>query len=308
MVKNDAQYMLSVMSSQLTRTFFPALACVIAATLWGLLWYPLRLLEEMGIPGLWASLLIYCVALLFYIPVFWKGRVGLLEHKLEYILIAIFAGWTNLAFILAVLEGEIVRVLLLFYLSPIWAILLAVLILKEKLTRIGLCSLVLAMVGAILMLWQPNLSFSEGVSLADFYAITAGMAFAITNVVIRKMGTTPINLKITACWIGVIMLTLIALMFAQLPVPEITFNSGTLAFFVGFPFMFAMTWSAQYGVTHLPIQRSSVIFLLEIVAGAVSAALLTDEIVRNIEYVGGVLIISAGLISIINEKEQNIAT
>ncbi len=300
--------MLSTMSSQPTTHYFPALACVVAAVLWGLFWYPLRLLEEMGIPGLWSSLFIYCVVMFFYVPFCWKNRTEFLKHKLEYILIGLFAGWTNLAFILAVLEGEIVRVLLLFYLSPIWAILLAVLILKEKLTRTGICSLALAMVGGALMLWRPEMSIAEGIGLADFYAITAGMAFAITNIVIRKMGTTPINLKMGACWLGVIVLTLGALSIAQLPVPKITFNSGALVFLIGFPSMLVMTWAAQYGVTHLPIQRSSVIFLLEIVAGAVSAALLTDEIVRNIEYVGGVLIISAGLISVINEKNHNIAS
>ncbi len=71
--------------------------------------------------------------------------------------------------------------------------------------------------------------------------------------------------------------------------------------------MYLLTWTAQYGVTFLPVQRSSVIFLLEIVAGAVSAALLTDEIVSNIEYIGGALIISAGLISVIKEKNGDIS-
>jgi drug/metabolite transporter (DMT)-like permease len=164
------------------------------------------------------------------------------------------------------------------------------------------------MVGGALMLWRPDLNFSKGISLADVYAITSGMAFAISNVVIRKMGPTPINLKIGACCIGVIVLTLCALVLVQLPVPDITFNSGLLALLTGFPCMLVMVWTAQYGVTYLPIQRSSVIFLLEIVAGAISAAIWTDEIVRNIEYVGGILIISAGLISVINEKNHNISS
>ncbi len=296
------------MSSQPTSHYFPAFACATAAILWGLFWYPLRLLEEMGIPGLWSSLIIYCFALILIFPTCWKKRTDFLKHKLEYILIGLFAGWTNLAFILAVLEGEVVRVLLLFYLSPIWAILLAVFILNERLTRIGLCSLVLAMVGAGLMLWQPELNYTNGIGLVEFYAITSGMAFAITNIVVRKIGATPIEVKMGASWLGVVALTLCALLLTQLPVPEITFNSGLLALLIGFPAMFIMTWAAQYGVTHLPIQRSSVIFLLEIVAGAVSAALWTNEIVRNIEYVGGVLIVSAGLISIIKEKDQNIAS
>ena len=49
------------------------------------------------------------------------------------------------------------------------------------------------------------------------------------------------------------------------------------------------------------------IFLLEIVAGAVSAAYLTNEIVTNVEYIGGTLIIFAGLISVIKEKNEDIS-
>jgi len=290
------------MASQPTSHYFPALACATAAVLWGIFWYPLRLLEEMGIPGLWASLIIYSFALIFVIPACFNKRYEFLKFKTEYFLIGLFAGWTNLAFILAVLEGEVVRVLLLFYLSPIWAILLAVLILRERLTRVGLCSLILAMVGAGLMLWRPELNYLNGIGLVEFYAITSGMAFAITNIVVRKIGTTPLVVKMGASWLGVVVLTLLALLFVQLPVPEISVQSGILALLIGFPAMYIMTWSAQYGVTHLPIQRSSVIFLLEIVAGAISAALWTDEIVRNIEYIGGVLIVSAGLISVIKDK------
>ena len=303
--------MLSPMSSQpttqTTNQYFPAFACALAATLWGLFWYPLRLLEGMGVPGLWSSLITYAFAMLFLLPAFWKKRTEILKHKLEYILIGFFAGWTNLAFILAVLEGEIVRVLLLFYMSPIWAIFLAVIILRERLTLIGFCSLLLAMFGAGLMLWRPDYDYVNGIGLADFYAITAGMAFAVTNIAVRKIGDTPFEVKIGVAWIGVIVLTVCGIALAQLPLPRFSFNAGILCLFIGFPFMLVMTWSAQYGVTHLPIQRSSVIFLLEIVAGAVSAALLTNEIVRNVEYIGGILIVSAGLISIIKQKNQNIA-
>jgi drug/metabolite transporter (DMT)-like permease len=281
---------------------------MVAAVLWGVLWYPLRLLEGMGIPGLWSALLIYCSALIFLIPVCWQRRSEFLKHKTEYILVGVFAGWTNLAFILAMLEGEVVRVLLLFYLSPVWAILLAVFILRERLTMTGLFALILAMAGAILMLWNSDLDYANGVSLADIYAITSGMAFALTNIVVRKIGAVPIIMKMSSAWLGVIVLTLCGLAVTQLPLPEISLNSGSLAFLLGFPFMYVMTWTAQYGVTYLPIQRSSVIFLLEIVAGAVSAALLTDEIVSNIEYIGGVLIVSAGLISILKEKDNNIGS
>ena len=45
---------------------FPGLApasLLLAATTWGLLWYPYRLLEEVGLSGSLASLLTYCLGL-----------------------------------------------------------------------------------------------------------------------------------------------------------------------------------------------------------------------------------------------------
>ena len=144
-------------------------------------------------------------------------------------------------------------------------------------------------------------------SWADFYAITSGMAFAITNVMVRKIGEVPISMKMGSAWLGVICLTLCGLLIAKSQLPDITTQSGALAFLIGFPIMYVMTWTAQYGVTFLPVQRSSVIFLLEIVAGAVSAAYLTNEIVNDIEYIGGALIIFAGLISIFKEKNGDIS-
>ena len=280
---------------------------MVAAVLWGIIWYPLRLLEDMGIPGLWSILMIYCSALIFLFPFYWRKRIELYKHKFDYVLIGLFAGWTNLAFILAILEGEIVRVLLLFYLSPIWAILLAIVILHERLTLIGFIALVLSISGAVLMLWQPDFGYENGVTLADIYAITSGIAFAMTNIVVRKIGAVPIVMKMGSAWIGVIILTLCGLFLSQSSLPEVTLNAGSLAFLVGFPIIFVMTWTAQYGVTYLPIQRSSIIFLIEIVAGAVSAAYLTSEVVSNIEYIGGAFIISAGLISITKEKNHIIS-
>ncbi len=300
--------MLSTLSSQPRSQHFPAFCCMTAALLWGVFWYPLRLLEEMGVPGLWSTLIIFCSAMLILIPGCINARADFSKHRLEYLLLGLFAGWTNLAFILAMLEGEVVRVLLLFYLSPIWAILLAVFILHERLTKTGLIALILAMTGAVLMLWDTDLFLGSELSRADLFAITSGMAFAINNIIVRKIGEAPVALKIGVSWIGVIILTILGIIFTKsAPPPEISHNSGLLAFLIGFPTMFVLTWTAQYGVTYLPIQRSSVIFLLEIIAGAVSAAWLTNETVGDFEYIGGFLIVSAGLISVFKRKKHDLA-
>lgn len=299
--------MLSTMFPQPSAVLFPAFSCAIAALLWGVLWYPLRLLEQNGVPGLWATLLIYIVALLPVIVPCWQLRQQFLHQRVNYSLLALVAGWTNLAFILAMLEGEVVRVLLLFYLSPVWAMLLARLILGEKIEVPGLLALVLAMIGAVIMLWHPQF-FSTRLSLADCYAITAGMAFALTNVLIRRIGHVHWSLKLGSAWIGVVVISAIGLLLNVQTVPNFNGMTIWLILLLGFPFMFIMTWTAQYGVTRLPVQTSSIIFLLEIIAGAVSAAWLTSEVLDRAEYVGGVLIIAAGLIGVIKRQKAYIPT
>ena len=54
-----------------------------------------------------------------------------------------------------------------------------------------------------------------------------------------------------------------------------------------------MTLTVLYGVTHMPVHRSAVILLFELVVGAVSALLLTDEIVLYREWLGGFMIVTA---------------
>ncbi len=290
------------MFPQTPPTLFPAVSCAIAAVLWGLLWYPLRILENNNVPGLWATLLIYCVAILAVIVPCWRLREAYLKQKISYVVLALAAGWTNLGFILAMLEGEVVRVLLLFYLSPIWAIVMARLVLAEKIAMHGLLALFLALVGAVFMLWNPDF-FSTPPSLADSYAITAGMAFALTNVTVRRIGEVHWCLKLGSAWVGVIVICVIALLFTQQSLPMPGSDMTLLIVLLGFPFMLIMTWTAQYGVTHLPVQTSSVIFLLEIVAGAVSAAWLTNEVLGRGEYLGGSLIVVAGLVGVMHSKQ-----
>ena len=271
----------------------PVISCLISATLWGLLWYPLRVLEQKGVFGLWASILIYTSTLIPLLPGLWVTRAGVLKQPLMLALIGLFAGWANLGFILAVLEGNVVRVLLLFYLSPVWTVLLGIWILNEHLTRLAWASILIAMSGAVIMLSHPDQGLIIPAGAADLLAISAGFAFAVMNVLIRKTGEIPIVLKMGSTCLGVLLLSTAGLLIMPSPAPVFNLSTLTLAISVGAIGMLVMTYTAQYGVTHLPVHRSAVIFLFEIVAGAVSAALLTDEIVNTKEWLGGGLVVLA---------------
>ena len=286
------------MTTKNNSTPLPVISCLIAATLWGIFWYPLRVLEGLGIPGLWATLIIYLSAFMPMWPYFWRQKNGLCSQGSLFVLLGLFAGWANLAFILAMLEGHVVRVLILFYLSPIWTLIFGFIFLHERLSVLARYSLFISFIGAFVILWSSENKDILQFNQVDLLAVSSGVAFAAHNVVVRKTGDIPIILKMGSAWIGVLVITIAGLFLIQTSPPEFSGASLALAIFVGCVGMSLMTYTALYGVTHLPVHRSAAIMLFEVFAGAVSAALLTEEVLTTRECTGGILIIFAAWLTI----------
>ena len=62
------------------------------------------------------------------------------------------------------------------------------------------------------------------------------------------------------------------------------------------------TFGVQYGVTHIPVTRASVIFLFELVIAAIAAYFLAGESMDKQEWIGGILIVAASLFAARAEK------
>lgn len=278
-----------------TSASLPVLSLLLAATLWGVFWYPLRLLEAAGLTGLGATLLIYVGASL-HLLYFLRGRWSeCQQNRGALFLLGLSTGWCNIAFILAVLDGNVVRVLLLFYLSPVWTSLLAIWFLRERLDRFSIFILLIALVGAVAMLWQPTLGAPWPQDSADWLALSSGLTFAIANIMTRKIQHVSVQSKTVATWLGVITLTGIGLVLGSEGTGSATPTVMLAALVLGFIGMYMMTVSVQYGVSHMPAHRSAIILLFELVAGAVSSYLLTDETIQPLEWLGGSLVILAAL-------------
>ena len=281
-------------------------ALLFSSTMWGVLWYPLRLLESQGLDGLWTSLIMYFAAGLIALP--WlKTGIKTLSGQWQLILaLMIASAWANIAFILAVIDGNVVRVLLLFFLSPLWTVILGRLFLAEKLGMAGLVTLSIAMLGAGLMLWRADIGVPMISSKADLYALSSGMAFALGNVLVRKMHAVPAMAKAAAVWWGVAILAICWILMLDVPIPVVNSNwVYAQAALLGLAGMVLMTLAVQYGVSRMPVQRSAVILLFELVAGAASAQLLTNEIVLPQEWLGGSLILLAGYLAARREDSDH---
>jgi drug/metabolite transporter (DMT)-like permease len=275
----------------------PILSLLLTATLWGLVWYPLRLLEDQGLSGLWLSLISYAAAMALASVWLWRSRKDWRDNVFWLGLMTLAIGWCNVAFVLAVLDGTVVRVLLLFYLSPLWALILGWLLLDEHPGSVGLIVFVLAVAGALTMLWDPELGSPWPRDPADWLAVSSGFAFSLANVAVRKTHHLTLQTKAAAGFTGVVLVAAVWILLAAEPVPEFTPQAVTGALLLGWLGFFIMSVTVIYGVTHMPVYRSAVILLFELVIGAVSAQLLTDEIVLPREWLGGALIMGAAYLA-----------
>lgn len=297
-----------MITKQNKQNVFPVVALLFGAAIWGLLWYPYRLLEQAGISGEVATTITYFIALLLGLTFFWKSlrTPQLFDKELPLLLwIGLFAGWTNLAYVLGVIHGEVVRVLLLFYLAPLWTILFARFLLHEKLSLHGYLVIALSLAGAATMLWQPESGFPLPSSYGDWMGLSGGFTFALSNVLIRKDQTHNIQLKSLAVWLGV---TLVGLAYslslsAPLALTGISADSWLLLLAIGLV-VFVLSVILQYGLTHTPANQASVIMLFELVVAAIAAYFLADEAMTIKEWVGGAMIVSASLFSARMNRES----
>ena len=271
----------------------PILSLLFTATLWGVIWYPLRLLAEQGLAGLWSGLICYgaVLSLFLWVPV--RERASLQRNYLPFALMGLSAGWCNVAFIMAVLDGNVVRVLLLFYLSPFWAVCLGWFLLDERLDRQSMLVFAIAVVGALVMLWDESLGMPWPRDSADWLAVSSGFAFALSNVFVRRLQDVSVLLKSTGSWVGVVVVAASWILLSHTGFPEVGPGVLFAAVALGLCGFLVMTFTVLYGVTRMPVHRSAVILLFELVIGAVSSLLLTDEVVLPREWLGGFMIVAA---------------
>jgi drug/metabolite transporter (DMT)-like permease len=279
----------------------PTLGLLYAATFWGFVWYPSRLLEQAGLAGTWLTLSAYLAAFLFFLPFARHSLEGFARHRAEILALIIAAGWTNTAFVLAVLEGEVVRVVLLFYLSPLWTALLGRWLLSEALTRQTAVMLALGLSGAVVMMWEPSLG-RVPLNTSDVLAVSAGMAFAMNNVMTRRITGLGVRAKAHVAFLGVVLVSLAFIGIGQVPMPRIepaVWGGAVLLGLLGF---LLSTVAVTYGVSRMPVQRSAVIMLFELIVGAFSAWWLAGEGVSLRDWIGGGLILAAAMVAILQSE------
>ncbi len=287
--------------------WLPALALTLNAFTWGVSWWPFRQLQELGLHPLWATALIYLVALVAitaWRPSAWRD----LWRTRTLWLLVLAAGTTNATFNWAVTIGDVVRVVLLFYLMPLWAVLLARWLLHEPLTLPAGARVAMALSGAAVVLWPAQGGLPVPSSLAEWLAVLGGFSFALNNVMLRREAHQPEAARALAMFLGgaavsaVLALALSASGGVPLPPPP-ALGWVTGALLMGVAFL-AGNVALQYGAARLPANVTAVVLISEVLFASVSAVLLGAGSVTWTLAVGGALIVGATLLSALGPTED----
>jgi drug/metabolite transporter (DMT)-like permease len=254
----------------------PSLGIVLGGVLWGLFWLPLRALGELGLEGPWPGLVIYAACALVLLP-FVPRRFGRLRGRgMSLVLTGLFTGTAFAAYATSLLLTDIVRTLLLFYLTPVWSTLLGIAFLGERLTRRN---------------------------LGDWLALFSGLAWAYGSLRLYRTGGLPVFEQVLVFVLGGLAVLVLAVALGGeflAPSPSgdsllgVVPHAFAISIFV-LPMLYLTIWPAM----RLSPGRVGLLLMSEVVVGVGSAALLAGEPFGLRELIGTLLILSAGAIEVL---------
>lgn len=280
-------------------------ALLAGSVFWGLFWWPLKSLSMFGIQGGIVQVYAFGVSVLLLLPFVWSSLARMRRQIGLILLITVLGGWATAALVTSLAAGSVVRVMLLFYLAPVWTILAARIFLGEAFTRLRLIALGLALAGLTATLGGPEI-FSTPLSVVDMLALSSGLAFAFNNVAIRVGHGLPDTVRAVAINTGCALISFGFMCWEVKPMQTLdTMQLGILSA-LGLFWVLPGTLATFYGVAHLDAGRAAILLLAELVVGVFSAVLIGGEQLSVQEVAGGLLILTAAIIEARSEAAAHI--
>ena len=301
-------------------TRLASLALVANAFVWGTSWWPLRHLRDEGLHPLWTTAIVFTLASLAIVAVRPRAVAQLVRTPALWLLL-IAAGITNATFNWAIVVGDVVRVVLLFYLMPLWTVVFARIVLGERLDRAAALRIALGAAGAAIVLWPSGAAAAAGgwtaslplpVTLADWLGLIGGASFAFNNVMLRREAARPEEGRALAMFSGgaIVAGGLAAILTGSesiAPVPALAgpwlawTGALTLAFV-------ASNLALQYGAARLPAHRAAVVMLTEVVFASASALAFGAGTMSGRLALGGGFIVVGALLAAFTPEPPTPAT
>ena len=276
-------------------------ALLLGGAMWGLYWIPVRAFLDLGLTGSWPGVVMYLAAIIALLPFLWRDRSILISRWRGLILSGMFTGAAFSLYTISLVYTDVVRSILLFYLTPIWGTLLGLAFLGERLQLTRVVGLICGIGGLFTVLggdqgipWPRN--------AGDWLALLSGITWALGSLGLYRTNGVPVSGQVFAFVSGALIVAglgiILELQLGQLvPSQKILIDVAPYAVLSAIfvlPMLFLTIWPA----TLLSPARVGLLLMSEVVVGLFSAALLSGEPFGWREILGAVLIVSAAVLEL----------
>ncbi len=277
------------------------LACAYSGVVWGVFWMPLRFVEVAGVKGAWSSVLFFLIPSLLLVPYQFVFRLGhVLRGGRRLQITALYAALSLGSYALAVLYTDVIRAMLLFYLTPLWSTLLSRAVLGEPITRVRWAAMGLAFAG-MLVIFGADLGVPWPRNAGDWMGLASGLLWAVTAVRLRSdRSSHPLDLTSWYLFYAFILSLVVA--FIDLggtsPLPGPAAAASTFLWLVPVLLLVMVpgALAAMWGPKYIDPGIVGLLFMTEIIVGTTTIALWAGEPFGPREIAGIVLIAGGAVI------------
>lgn len=273
--------------------------------MWGLYWLPVRALTDRGLPGPWAGAVLYAGALIVLLPFAWRTRATLCAHWRHLVVGGLLTGTAFSLWTTSLAYTDVVRSLLLFYLTPVWGTLLGIAFLGERLTPGRGLGLLLG-VGGLTVVLGTDGALPWPRNGGDWLALGSGVAWAVGTMRLYQGNVqAPVAQAFTFLGGALVVAGLSAAFVGASS--DVAVTSGFVIDFMPFalissaymlPMIFLTLWPASI----LSPGRVGLLLMSEVVVGVGSAAAFAGEPFAWREGIGTALIIGAALAEVAGSR------
>ena len=288
---------------------YPNITVVISCLFWGTYWIPLRLIDKSNNGSVWPICISFLLLSIILIKPLLRSFNIVFIHKNYYFFIGcLFAAIGISLYSESLLRGEIAKVVVLFYLCPIWGTIFARIILHQSFTIKRICSIILGLIGLEIIIGVEEGIFFPS-AIVEWIALLAGLTWAMSTTFFHLADTTHgvEKTSLTSFLIPFLFLLLCFIPGGR----NIGLANNLLSIHPIYIWMilFAVIWLlpsillTYFSVEVLDPGRLNILLAFEVVVGFLSAALLTEEVISYREYLGAVFVITACFVDVVKVKE-----
>lgn len=280
-----------------------SLIIVVSSCAWGLYWLPLRSIEQSGIVGSWSIVLVNACPLIILVPLIFFNLDKLKKYLKPILFAGIMIGAAFTFYANGLVQTSVIRATLLFYLSPIWSTIIGIIWLNERLTIARVISIIVALIGLILLLYDFRNQETVMLNFGDFSSILSGLFWALGASILKKWSKLPIIPLTAIVYFSTTSLSiLLAIIVYKAPIPSLTL--------IGQNFSTAFIWSVIVLLPSFCIifrisqilfpGRVGILMMSEVAVAVISAKiLLPEEQMVILQWIGASAILLAGVVEII---------